>query len=722
MSSYFTSPSAQSDFSFLDEDSLNSIYVKGQAQQHIRFFVEGIRCAKCLRKIESLPASIPGLYEARVEMGKNLVHVKFDRQQVNPSQIAAKLIGLGFKVRALAQDADVELAQRLEDRRSLIRLAVAAACMGNIMGFAFALYFGVQGAWLTVFSWLSFIFYLPVVTFVAWPFYVGAWQSLKQARISIDLPMAVASLAGFVFSTVQLLRGHTDFYFDSMSGFLFLILLARFVQTRVQRRYLSPTHNSEDLGRARQMRGLDWKWRPTSQLVPGDEILVETGETVPIEGRLLSPRAHISMAWLTGESKPRLIMAGALVPAGAKLLGGAIRISYTKPLAETDFGKTLNEIQSFALTQNRAISTADRWTQWLLGTVFLLALAYLFTHWQASPEEAIHRSLALIVIACPCAMAFGTPLALAFSLRKAKERGLLIADANVFESTTRIKNVFFDKTGTLTDAELSLSTPVARIPLVYQKIILALENQSYHPIAFAFRNAFSDFGKLPPVSMWKETPGRGVSGYVFGKFYNLQSIADSKAQMTSCELLEDAKLVMRFEFEASLKPGAEQTLKRLRQNGLSLQLISGDNEHVAMKLGQRLGFRPEEIHANMTPQQKESLVRQTPLSMMIGDGVNDAQAMMSADVAVATSGAVGAALKSSKVYLAQDDLNSLLDLFNISRASSKLMRQNLSLSLIYNLVGAALALTGHINPLLAALLMPISSFAILLNTCRGGQS
>lgn len=708
---------ANSDFSFLDQASFRELYSVGDINRKIRFYVEGIRCAKCLRKIEGLAGKIRGLSEVRVELGKNLVHVNFDSSCVSPSVIASELSGLGFKVKALPPQAKADVQIKDEDRKALIRVAVAGACAGNIMAFSTAIYLGSERPWLTLFSWLSLILYLPVVSYVAWPFYQGAWNSIRRRHISIDLPMAIASIAGFVFSAIELIRGRSDFYFDSMSSFLFLILLARLIQARIQRRFLSHA-SQDDLYRVRLLTKEKWKWIPTDQLTLRDEFLVESDETLPVEAQLLSDSAHISLAWLTGESRPRQFLAGAIVPAGSRLISGKTRFGFLKPLSQTPFGQTLDEVHRFAATKNRAISLSDRLAQRLLITVFILAALFVAFYWHVSPEEALRRALALIVLACPCAMAFGTPLAIYSSLRRAKVAGLLISDANAIESIDLVRNIFLDKTGTLTDLDISLKEGTKEIPAVYKKIILALENDSFHPIAFAFRKQFGDQGNLPAVDNRMEVPGLGVSGYIFGKAYCLRAKPETTSESPSCALFEDDKLLFEFTFEANLKPGTKDTLDALRRRGYHIQLLSGDQSQPTHQLANLLGFKSTEVHANLSPNDKAAIVGATLSSMMIGDGVNDAQALMRADVGVAVAGAVGAALNSSKVYLTSEKLSSVIDLFDIAKRGRLLDRQNLTISLIYNSVGATLALSGFIDPLVAAVLMPLSSGLILLNTLR----
>ena len=284
-----------------------------------------------------------------------------------------------------------------------------------------------------------------------------------------------------------------------------------------------------------------------------------------------------------------------------------------------------------------------------------------------------------------------------------------------------LKIIFFDKTGTLTDAELSLKEDPNQIPTVYQKIILALENDSLHPIAFAFRKALPRPETLPPCERWRETPGQGVSGFVYGRQYELRSDRSEQGS-TSCSLLEDGKSVYKFTFGAQIKQDTHDTLMSLRRSGYSLRLLSGDNPGAVEQLARDLGFLRQEVFSQLTPQDKAQLVASSPESMMVGDGVNDSLALMKADVSLAVSGGVEAALKSSQVYLTEPGLQGVSKLFEISHEAFQLIRQNLLLSVIYNSIGGILALLGYVNPFVAALLMPASSGLILFNTWRRAQS
>ncbi len=700
------------DFSFLDQDEFKTKYAVDSAAMN--FYVEGIRCEKCVRKLEGMVGTLAGLRRLRVEMGKSLVHVEVDPSLLAFSTVASAIEQQGFRPIPLAKEDDFFTLQRREDRSDLMRLAAAAGCAGNIMTFAFATYFGGPFA---LFAGLSFLLYLPVVTYVAWPFYRGAWQALRQMRISIDLPMAVASLLGFGFSSFELIQGRSDIYFDSLSGFLFLILLARLVQKRLQRKFLSASELMEGLalGRVRILAMVGFEWRTLENLRIGDSFLVTESETLPADGELQSPQAYFSLAWLSGEAKPKLFLKGAVIPAGARLISPEARLTARKMLSETGFGKILQQVQKFSLSDNQTVQISDRLAQWLLGTVFLCAITFLIFYWPVSAVEALRRAISLLIVACPCAMAFGTPLALAFSLKRARQLGLITRDAKVFAAAQQVKTLCFDKTGTLTDLESCLLDKPAEISPLQQKIILSLENASLHPMAFAFRKAFSPFEDLPAVEDFQELPGVGVVGRIFGKNYELRKHLCSSNE-TSCALFEDGHWQRDFHFSSTLKPTSKATLEHLRLRGYKPILLSGDRRAIATKTGQALGFQPEEIFAELSPIDKAHLVTRYAPAMMVGDGVNDSLAMMRATVGVAVSGGVEAALKSAAVYLVEPGIQGVAALLDVSETAYALIRQNLLISLIYNVSAGSLALLGYINPFVAAILMPISSGLILLNT------
>ncbi|MEK6554272.1 MAG: HAD-IC family P-type ATPase, partial [Bdellovibrionota bacterium] len=542
----------------------------------MRFHIDGIQCAKCIRKLETLPETLPGLTHLRIDSGANLAYAEIDQQLLSFSQLAMKLNSMGFRPTPILSDSEKITAGHRANRTELIRLAIAAACAGNIMMFSFANYLGSTGIFRSVFSWLSFALYLPVVTYVAWPFYTGALSSLRQKQVSIDLPMAVASLAGFFYSAFELFNGRENFYFDSLSGFLFLILISRWMQGRLQKSFLTRESN-ETLGleKMRKLSGEDWYWVPAELLQPGDKIRILRDETVPVDGTVISPRIRISLAWLSGESKSVSLTKNSTIKAGARIISESADIHVQRLTQHTEFGQLLDAAERFSLSNNRFISMSDKWSERLLIAVFAIAALYLTFNVSNDMEESFRRALALIVIACPCAMAFGTPLALSSALRKARKNGLLVRDANVFERCAHIRTLFFDKTGTLTENEISLVEDPESYSDELKSVVLTLEAPSQHPIAYAFRQAFTKSKILTDVTEWSEKPGEGISARIGQDLYEIKKCAQAT---TACALFKNGELTAQFTFSAQLRVDALSVLEKLRQGGYQTLILSGDSE------------------------------------------------------------------------------------------------------------------------------------------------
>jgi Cu2+-exporting ATPase/Cu+-exporting ATPase len=694
----------------------------------IRFYVDGISCSRCVQKLESLPQAKSQIRSVQVQLGSKIAQVEIDPS--SSFEAAAQLIrDLGFQLTPLRARSKSDELEKTSTRNELIRLAVAAFCAGNIMTFAFGVYFGLEGDLKQVFDWLSFLLYLPVVTYVAWPFYRGAFQSLKQRQLSIDLPMVVASFSGFLFSTVNLVRGEGSLYFDSIAGFLFLILAARFLQKSIQKKAFSDSFRhwlplQEKVMKLGESKG----WVPVESLKVGDRISLQTSEICPGDARLESESCDFDLSFLTGESIPRSYSRGMSVPSGARVLSSEAVLSIERLGEDTTFGRILSEVRSGFLKQSHFMGLADRASHILILSVFSLAAVFVFLYGFIDLPQALERGLALIVLACPCAMAFGTPLALTMGLRSATTKGLIAKNADVFEKMDKVRTIFLDKTGTLTKSKLEISgtRPEALDPKV-RAYVLALESISTHPIAFALRNYLSstepksETGSLQKMHIadHHEVPGVGVFGRIDGVSYSVRRGLESFSR--SVALYREDSCVCHFLISEDLEDNSFEVLQKWKEMGLEVYVLSGDQQKIVDRVAARLGLDKSKAFGNLSPEQKAAKVAETPFSMMVGDGINDVLAFQKAFVSVAVSGSVRTAMQSASVYCLTGSLSQVDLLFQISRTSLKNVKRNLWISVVYNSLGAVAALLGFVNPFVAAVLMPISSLVILGSTLWGGR-
>lgn len=717
-----TDKTMQSTYDYLDLGQFRVLYNYVHDPRKMKFYIEGIKCSKCIAKIENLKALNEQVQTLEVDLANQTAVVELKSSESSFARVADEIAHLGFRPIPIQASDDTSEKWRQESRRDLIRLAVAGFCAGNIMFLAFSIYFGLDGSMKRSFEWLQFALYLPVVSFVAWPFYTGFLNGLKQRSISIDGPMAIASFIGFSFSTWNLFRGNGSIYFDSTSGFLFLILATRFFQKKMRFEYLKflrPTALAETM-KARLLKDGSWTWIRSDRLKAGDNIVVHQGEWIPADGKLLSPNAILDLSVLDGESLPRRLQNGSPVKAGSRLLSDAIEVNVIKSGADSLLGRLLSSVNSQSIADTEASKLSNKASQILLVTVLLIAAITLFLGFFGDFESYFEKSFALIVLACPCAMAFGTPLALSFSMKRAQENGIILKSAKTFEALSEIDTIFLDKTGTLTEKFWNLTnSSLSPIPSNYMQLILVMESKSQHPIAYALREIWTDIQissdfKFDSIT---EIPSLGVQGNMQGKIFKFHHFMENSEKWFG--LFEDDHLLWKFQLKSILQQDSLESIKKISQMGYKTFLLSGDKRSETYNIANELGICPASTYSELTPQMKELLVQGKPNSIMIGDGVNDALALKAAKVGIAVKGSIDVALKSADVLFLNSGINSLIELFRIADQARNQIRKNLKTALIYNTVGGIAALLGLINPFIAALLMPMSSIYILASTWWG---
>lgn len=688
----------------------------------MNFFVEGVRCSKCIGKIEGLKAQLPGVQTLEVDLANQMARVELSSASNSFGEVAEAINNLGFRAIPVRPDENINENWKKESRKDLIRLAVAAFCAGNIMSLAFATYFGLEGVMKRQFEWVQFFLYLPVVLYVAFPFYQGFVSGLRNRSLSIDGPMALASFLGFVVSTWNLFRGEGSIYYDSLSGFLFLILATRYFQKRTRfayLKYLRPTSLAETF-KARLVEGDSWSWVRSDQLKFNDVILVEAGEWIPADGKLLHSQAVMDLSVLNGESVPRSVQKNFPVKAGSRLLSNSVKISVEKSGSQTLLGHLLASIERDSFEDTGFARLSDKASQILLAIVLSLAAIVMVVGAFGNFETEFEKALALVILACPCAMAFGTPLAFSFSMKRAQDLGIIIKSAKVFEALSQIKTVFLDKTGTLTQRLWNLENSSLQIdPIFYKQIILALESQSQHPVAFALREIWRAV-TIPEdmeLSDYRETESRGVAGKILGTNWEFHPFFKDEKKWYG--LYENGVCVWEFQLKSVLKPAALQTVSELQANGFNVALLSGDSKVETEKVAIELGISLSNVYSELTTQEKADIIGKAPKSLMVGDGVNDTLALQAASVGVAVKGGVDLALKSADVLFLKEGLGPLVKLLSVSETARKQIKRNLASALIYNVIGGVLALSGYVDPFVAALAMPVSSLYILGTTWWG---
>lgn len=712
----------QNPFAYLDQKDFREVYRHQNKDFDYLFFAEGLHCSSCVHLLEKLPQFYDQILEARVNFAQSTVSVKLT-EQASLAQVAHVIQELGYSPTPLTAQDNVAENYKNENRTFLKRIAVAGFCAGNTMLFVIPVYAGLAGTWATAFNWISFFLFLPILFYSAVPFYRGAWNSLKYQVVNVDLPIAIAMLSGFALSTYNLLRNDGAIYFDSTASFMFFILSARYLLKRVQQNYLSPSRIKSFFQNEKYIciEGDSEKSLPWTHVQVGHVIKVQRGQNLPSDAELLSAQATMDMSLFNGESLPKVFSQGMKLFGGTKVLDESIFVRILTPFAKSKLGMLLEQLDQGALVKSRFVALTDRLAQKLIITVFAIAVIFFLIYMNINTTEAFNRSLALIVLACPCALAFGSPLAFGLALKKAQKIGILLKDATSLERILKIQNIFFDKTGTLTEGTLSLAhSEPALLSTDLQHIILSLEATSYHPVAFALRKAWPHPDRLLEVQNAQEILGRGVRGVIHNDTYEIRHLAESTHETeTAIELIRNNESVCRLYFTDSLRVDSASAVQRLKKTGLHCYLLSGDKKGRVLKAAELCGIEKQNAYGELFPEDKKDILQKYKNTCMIGDGANDSLGLRAADVGIAVKGSVDLSLNSADIYFTRGGLMPFFDLMALAEQTRRVLIRNLTISLIYNTIGGVLALAGFINPMMAAILMPLSSMAIILSSVWG---
>ncbi|MFV1975461.1 MAG: heavy metal translocating P-type ATPase [Candidatus Scalindua sp.] len=728
------------EYDFLDTESFLKDYsVSVDNKKSMRFFVEGIQCTACLWIIDQIPDWVPQVENAHLNMSQNTLLVSL-KEPGYFGKVASVLSALGYKAYPIKSLDEAKHFQKKENHQQLMRLGVAAACSGNIMLFSFSLYSGLKGQMAGIFGYLNLAFFLPILFYCAQPFYRNLWRSLKVGRPSIDLPIVAAVIIGFVLSLLNLIRGNDDFYFDSLSILIFLLLASRYLLSRTQQTFINSSYMQTFIDSQVCQRWNDkskeYDKIPARLLNVDDKVLIKEGERVPADGIVLNEWVNINPSILTGESLPQKLFKDSVIYAGTQVVAGYAKILVKHTAGNSRIGQILKKVEEQIYDKTPLISLTDKAAQYF--SIFILAAGALFFSFylNVDPTEAVKRTLALIILACPCALAFATPLTQSLSLRKASKKGYLIKNAESLEKLNYVKNAFFDKTGTLTQGKFEFLTWES--PCLEESgnfspdqetlnAIYSIEVYSQHPIARTLvKHLEGECIKKLPVHSLTEIPGSGISGIIDNDYYKIVSALpdendkdDSDIISSLISIYKNGELIASACLGDRLHSDAKQTVAQLNSMGIKTHILSGDKSLPVSSVAKKLDIANEQFSSDLIPEKKNEIIKNFPHSLMVGDGANDSLAMSTDTVSIAVQGSVESCLVAADIYVTREGVSPVKDLILLSKNTFGVIKRNLVFSFIYNFSGGLAALFGFISPLTAAILMPVSSLIVLSSSAWG---
>ncbi len=676
--------------------------------------IEGMTCTACARRVEKSLNQISGV-SAYVDFATEKAHVTLN-QSVELQELKDAVDSAGYKV----GDGKPELNKLWPRIITGSVLSALAVLFSMVPGFQFS---GSQ--------YLVWALATPVITYVTWPFHSAAVRNLLKGDTTMDTLVSLGSSIAYLFSIYLVLQGHPHHYFEVSAVVPSVVLIGRYLEVRTRRSATDAVRSLLNAipEKATRVDGASRKEVLTADLVKGNLVAVAAGQKIPADGILQSEMASIDSSSLTGESLPIEIRKGKKVTAGETVLSGEVLIEVLLPAKVSRLAQIADLVREATATKTKLASIADRISSFFVPAVILIAIAT-FVAWlllTGDQLRAFEAAVAVLVIACPCALGIAVPMSLVVATSIGAKRSVVIRNPDSLRVMAKIKKVVFDKTGTLTDGKLSI-IKVHSVAGSSEEQILnfagAVEKGSRHPIALAL----SSRSNLVANNI-QEIAGQGLRGDIEGKTIwvgkavevanqqDLDSALKSVGPNTLVIVSWDNKAQGVIEVSDNSREGSKEAIALLADHGIETSVLSGDNEARVARFAQELGVA--EMVAGSTPEEKlKYLAKQTVPTAMVGDGINDVAALAKADIGIAMGSGAQAAQAASDVTILDDDPRMVPFALNLGKKTYRNILQNLGWAFGYNIILIPVAAAGLLNPMLAGLAMAFSSVSVVLNSLR----
>jgi len=698
----------------------------------VRLGVDGLHCAACTWLIEKMQPSVPGLKSVQVRMSDATVELIYDPKRTHPVEVANRLARFGYGLSPIDHSDAGDAGDQALQREHWMGMAAAFFLAANSMWVGISLYAGEASgmavAHASFLRWVGALLGLAAAVGPGRLFFRSAWAALRAGVPHVDVPVALGLAVGTLGSLVGAATGRGHVYFDSLAALVFLLRVGRYIQFRAQHRTglsIAKLLRMHTVAAVRIQADGTRLTVPSYRLEAGDLVEVLPGQIVPGDGVVVDGCSSLQTAFITGESYPVSVQPGALVIGGSANLQSPISLRITAAGEQSRMGRLTDWVRQATAQRTPLIRMADR-----VGGIFvwcvlgLAVLTFAAWTWSSGWGTATEHTVALLTIACPCALALAAPLVITVALGRGAKENIWIRDGNALERLSKPGILWFDKTGTLTFGHLQVLQWRGTQELLRRAA--ALESHSEHHAARAIvAYAMSEDPHWNPrqhdVSEVVQVYGRGIQGIVDGARIAIGALEEQVSQHQVIQVQVDGNMQGEFLLGDRERPDAIAALQQLRRRGWLIGLLSGDREPIVRGVASRLeqaGIPLVECLGEQSPEQKLQRILQSreeyPTTVMVGDGVNDAAALVAADVGIAIRGPGEACLKHAPIYIPNNQLDAINRLMDAAQRTVAGIYRCFAVSLLYNAITITLAISGWIHPLVAALFMPLSGISVLV--------